>query len=97
LEASLFYGIECHSSFQERLKQVPERILNFIIQDHSDYLQQISYEGKIFLGRRLGEMTDLHALELLDRSLESLVLKLIPDYSREAAPFVLIGLLETSS
>ncbi len=96
-EPQLCYGIMCSASFQELLKEVPERIFNFIVQDHPDYLQKMTHGGKEFLGRNLGLETNLSALELIHHSLESLVRRLIPDYSSEEFPFVLVALINEPS
>lgn len=88
--AYLFYGFQMDKDFENRLASVNPYQLSYFIKNDSDYLHEVWYEGKKYLGKRLEETASVHSLELLESNIFSLVQKLLPKYPcRQLALYLL--------
>jgi hypothetical protein len=89
----LFLAFQISPLFQEKLSSLPEAVRNLFIQsDNSLYLQEISYEGQMFLGKNLGSVAELKALDSFRDHLLSLLKKIISDYPYHEHSFLLLAL-----
>lgn len=89
----LFLGFPLCDSYQKKLNQLSsvERDL-FIQPGDSPYLQQIENEGILYLGKYLGSSIDMGALDLMYAHIYSLLKKLVPHFSYEQYPLLLLAL-----
>lgn len=79
--------------FQEKLSSLAAPVRNLFIQPgNSLYLQEIPYEGEMFLGKNLGKMAELKALDSFRDHLLSLLKKLVPDYPYHEHSLVLLAI-----
>lgn len=74
----LFLGFPIDTSFSLSLKKVSPEIRSLFIQE--DYLQEICYKNVSYLGKQIGQKTDLTALDLTQNHILSLLRKLVPNY-----------------
>jgi hypothetical protein len=89
----LFLGLPLSESYQQELAQLPAPIRAAFIQSQSSlYLQQIENEGTIYLGKSLGPLVELSALESIQAHIYSLLKKLVPHYSYDKHPLLLFAL-----
>lgn len=89
----LFLGFPLSVAYQQELTRLPaaEREL-FIQNQDSAYLQKIENEGIEYLGKYLGPSTEMGALEMSCSHVYSLLKKLIPYFSYEEHPLLLLAL-----
>lgn len=73
----LFFGLYLTEDGEEILKKVPPFIRNLLVQDQSPlYLQLVRDKGKMYLGKFLGEITNLQEIEAVQAHVISLLKKL---------------------
>jgi hypothetical protein len=89
----LFLGFPLSDAYQKRLLELSsiEREL-FIQKSSSPYLQEIENEGILYLGKYLGSIIEMAALETLSFHVYSLLKKLIPQFPYEQYPLLLFAL-----
>lgn len=76
----LFLGFLVDSRFQKELDLLDQDFKNVFIREGSNYLQQVSHGGNIYLGKYLGERSDLQTLHSVEKNIYSLIAKLTPNY-----------------
>jgi hypothetical protein len=75
----LFFGFPVDESFQKELAEIPDAIRTLFI-DGKEYLQSVEKGGITYLGKSLGECTNLTSLELTQAHIISLLKLLVPKY-----------------
>ena len=81
------------SSDQAKLAELPAPLRESFIQNQEPtYLQLISCEGKMHLGKWLELPVELSSLEEMQAHIESLFKRLFPDYSSKEQPFLVFAL-----
>lgn len=87
----IFIGFPVSAEFSQSLQELsPEAKKVFIQDEPSEYLQQYRKDGKVYLGKEVGELTELSALAGLESHIYSLLKKLVPDYSYESSSLHLL-------
>lgn len=88
----LFLGIPLSDAYQQALDRLPaaEREL-FIQNQDSAYLQKVENEGIEYLGKYLGFPIEMATLEMSYSHVYSLLKKLIPSFSYEENPLLLLA------
>lgn len=88
----LYLGLLAEDSLLQELRQLPPGFHDLFIQNQdSAYLQQIEFEGKIYLGKYLGTSIETSSLDSLQTNIYSLLKRLIPYYSYEQHPLLLLA------
>lgn len=88
--ANLFLGFPVDSKYASLLDSVKS---HFILNEEGSYLQEITHHNKRYLGKMVGNLSDLSSLELLESNIYSLLKKLIPHYPYEEIPLKLFSVL----
>lgn len=91
-EYELFFGFPINEKFKARLQEVNPYFLSLFIREGDDYLQQVTFNHEQFLGRKIGQASQLSKLESLQVNIYSILKKLVPDFSVEEIPLVLFSL-----
>lgn len=98
LDQRLFLGLPLTPSYFDQLKKLPPPLLaTFIQRESPDYLQEIESEGIKYLGKYLDSPFDMANLDSLETNIYSLLKRLIPDYSYEEHPLLLLPVIIESS
>lgn len=93
LDTILFLGFPLSSSYQKELTLLSSVERDLFIQScASPYLQQIEYEGSLYLGKCLGPSIEMAALESMHSHVYSLLKKLVPHFPYEHHPLLLLAL-----
>jgi hypothetical protein len=80
----LFLGFSVDESFSKALSSIDPQVKNlFIRSDTHDYLQEVAYNDRRYIGKFVGEITDSKQLKLIESNIYSLLKKIIPDYPSE--------------
>lgn len=77
----LFVGYAVDEEFQQALGRANPHALDLFINNNSDYLHRLEGKEGVFLGKFLGRLENLNALEALEANVKSLLLKLVPTLS----------------
>lgn len=89
----LFLGLPLTGSLLQKFQQLPLSLKEAFVQHQSaDYLQQIEYEGVSYLGKCINPPFELTGLDALEIHIQSLLKKLIPDYSDQETNLLLFPL-----
>ncbi|MBA2368332.1 MAG: hypothetical protein H0V82_04825 [Candidatus Protochlamydia sp.] len=92
-EYELYLAFPITPSFEKKLSSLNDTVRNLFIQSGNFlYLQEITYADNIYLGKNLGQMTEVKALESFQDHLLSLLKKLVPDYPYSKNSFVLLAI-----
>jgi len=90
MDISLFFGFPVDSAFDLALKSSNPQIIElFLKEGEGNYLREVSFQGKRFLGKLIGDKIDLEDLVLLESNIYSLLRKIAPDYHCQKVPLVL--------
>ena len=77
----LFLGYPIDLSLANSILHVDDGLKNYFIRDDDLYLCKIAHRNGVeYLGKFVGERTDLHALETIEANVYSLLSKILPDY-----------------
>lgn len=76
----LFLGFQVDKAYQVELDQADQILKQLFISEGDDYLQQVNHRGKKYLGKYLGERSDLQTLHDVEKNIYSLVFKLTPNF-----------------
>lgn len=85
----LFYGIPVDKLLSEELTKINPTLKAIFIQSNSDYLQEITFKDKKYLGKFVGKICSLQSLELFENNIYSLLDKIVPEYPFRQQPIVL--------
>lgn len=83
MDAQLFLGIEL-SSIEGELEVVSPSLKGLYFGSSADSLREIESEGKVYLGRIIGEMVNLPDLHLMYNHIQSIFKRLLPDRAQFA-------------
>lgn len=87
----LFYGFPISSDCGRALEEVPSELKSmFLDKENPDYLTEISYEDRRYIGKWLPDPIDLPTLSLTQHNIQSLLLRLMPQHPVEREALVII-------
>jgi hypothetical protein len=89
LRVELFFGIPLEDQVAEHLALVDKSLLRIFLSENGDYLRQVDYNGRQYLGKLAGDVCDLSSLELLQTNIHSLLNKLLPMSAYQKIPLEL--------
>jgi hypothetical protein len=89
--ASLFFGFSLSPSLEKALKATNPALVAMFIDNESDYLHECNLKGLRYLGKRVEVPADLSHIESLATHLESLMKRLVPAFSRDEYPLLLVA------
>lgn len=87
---SLFLGFCVTREFSAALDQVNPGLKTLLLEGGEHYLQEHQMADARYLGKNLGEMTDLTELELVEKNIYSLLQRLVPSFPVEEYPLTLL-------
>lgn len=90
--AKLFLGLPVNNELAAHLAKIDPKILSFFIQKEENYLQEVFFQKKHFLGKSVDKAVDLSSLEMLELNIYSLLKKLVPHYPFENTSLLLFPL-----
>lgn len=82
----LFLGFLVDKAYQVELDQADQILKQLFIKEGSEYLQEVQHKGKIYLGKYIGERSDLQTLHDVEKNIYSLISKLTPDFPYQEKP-----------
>lgn len=89
----LFFGLPLNNDFLNKFQKInPNVCLLFIHDNNNEYLQKITLNESIFIGKNIGKITDLDSLQLSQKHVISILKKLIPDHPFDSDSLVLFPL-----
>lgn len=91
LELQLFFGFPVDDIFKSSLKKLDPQLTSLFINNNSDYLHEIVYEKRQYLGKFIGKTSTPNNLELLQKNIYSIAKKLAPSYNFISNPAVLLA------
>lgn len=89
LELSLFLGFSPDEAFENELEKTNPFLVSYLI-GKEEFLLEIEYCNRRYLGKRIHGHPSLEQLESLEKHLLSLLEKLTPNYPFSANPPVLV-------
>lgn len=92
LDYQLFLGYPISTPFQKELDTLPLQVRSLWIQDHPDYLQPMNYQNVSYLGKSLGDLVEMHSLELVEAHIYSILSQLVVNYPYKKDLLVLLAL-----
>lgn len=95
IEVELFFGFPLNEQFLEALQNMDKRLYDLYVQKGDAYLQRFEYEGRSYLGKPVGSISEISTLELLQLNIYSLLKKLVPDFPFDLTPLQLIPIVNT--
>jgi hypothetical protein len=87
----LFLGFPVENQILSALESLSLSVRTLFIQNSPDYLHEIYYEGRIYLGKPLKPMVDTEELEELEANIYSLLNKLLPNQPIKSNPLILFA------
>lgn len=90
-ETSLFLGFPVNDSYSQLINALDSNVKQLFISENGLYLEEVFFEGKCYIGKSLGIVTNLEDLELLEKNIYSILSKFIPRYTHEDFPLVLFA------
>ena len=88
----LFLGVPVDHSLASFLEKMNPHLREVFINEGEYYLNDVIYRGERYLGKFADQMPDIQSLELLEKNIYSLLLKVAPGYSYRATDLVLFPL-----
>jgi len=76
----LFLGFHVDDVFHSSLNHVAEDVKLFFIQEGDTYLHRVRHNGKVYLGKFLGDKSDLQNLRNVETNIYSLLTRLVPAF-----------------
>lgn len=92
-DSCLFFGFLVDSDLQKELNSLDSTFKSLFIQKNEPFLQELDFENKLYLGKFIGQISDLAKLELTSLNIMSLVKKLVPDYPIEKTELLIIPII----
>lgn len=92
MNASLFLGFPTDASFDKALDNIDANILSIFINNHADYLKEVTHEGIRYIGKYVGGIAHTSQLALLEVNIYSLIKKIVPNYTVETIPLELFAI-----
>lgn len=82
----LFLGLQVDRDLDSELSELDEQVLDVFIQEGDSYLRRVGHKGNSYLGKFIGQRSDLQSLHDLETNIYSLVARLAPKYPYEEKP-----------
>lgn len=92
--AVLFLGFPIDSFFAKKLAALDPAYVSLFIQNNETYLREITYDNVRYLGKVVGNVYELIALDSLEANILSLLKRLVDDYPYEQNSLHLFPLLD---
>lgn len=89
-KTSLFLGLPKTETYEQALKKADPKIVSTFLSNDGKYLYEMSYYETKFIGKHVGEITDIQALQLVESNVYSLLKKLFPELPVDKTPLKLI-------
>lgn len=86
---ALFFGFPIDHTLEAKLNDANPHRVDMFINNKSDYLHRLEDSSTIYLGKFIGESTDLKALKLLEANIKSLLQMIIPGETLQAPLFLM--------
>lgn len=81
-EVQLFIGFPLDQNLQSHIERLPSEVKSlFISAKNPSYLEEITFENTLYLGKRIGSICDVSQARLYQAHIESLVTKFLPEVS----------------
>ncbi|SCA62607.1 Uncharacterized protein SCG7086_AB_00440 [Chlamydiales bacterium SCGC AG-110-P3] len=90
-DISLFLGLPVTEAIQKGLNRANPHALPLFINNDSDYLHEYVTKGIRYIGKFVDAPANMSTLELSSKNIESLVCKLIPDFSIQEFPLYVVA------
>jgi hypothetical protein len=94
MQSTLFAGLLVSADLQIHLNQADTNLKAAFLQS-SDYLQFITYQDQLYIGKQMGDLLAVAELENVHLHLSSLLKRLLADYSYDPYSLVLISIIYT--
>ena len=91
MQPNLFLAYPLSPELQEALDHANPTLVALFTQGRPDYLEFIEHNGGRYLGKWIGESSDLSSVEQLKLNVQSLLLRLAPNYPYSATEYVLLA------
>lgn len=91
MQPNLFLAYPITPRLQTALDLTNPSLVSFFTQGRPDYLEIIEQEGVKYIGKWIGETSDLTAAEQLRLNVKSLLMRLAPNYDYSSNEFVLLA------
>ena len=92
----LYLGFPLNNSNLALLEKTDLSLRALFIDSGEEYLQQIYFEGRHYLGKSVGDQVSLSQLRLYEVNIYSLLTKLFPHYSCQSTPLKLFSVVAES-
>jgi hypothetical protein len=89
---SLFLGLLVDSQFSVELDKNSKDLLSYYIKSSDEYLREVDFDGKRYLGKFIQNEEPIYQLELIETHIISLLKKLVPHYPYENSHLVLFAI-----
>lgn len=84
LNVSLFLGFCLNPLYEKALAEMDPSLRELCISDHHEsYLNPLYLDGCSYLGKFLGEIVYISEMELLEKSIYSILNKILPGFSHK--------------
>jgi hypothetical protein len=93
-KAYLFLGFVINEAFAHELNQINPILKKMFIQEGEEYLHEILYRERPYLGKFVPPLSDLSSIESLEINIYSLLRKLVPDYPYAEHPLTLFPVMD---
>ena len=91
LEVCLFLGFHVDDDLEAKLKKTSPHLVKYFINNSTDeYLHDIQYQDKRFIGKKLSNIVETEKIKLLENNIHSIVSKLVTKYDRSKYPLKVI-------
>lgn len=94
MKTALFLGVPLDGDLASHLEAAAPALKALFIKNDPSYLRIISHEGRDFIGKFADPSTTLLQLDQLETNIQSLLVKLLPDYALPAGSFFLLPTTE---
>lgn len=93
MKAELFLGFPLTESLNNKLDKTDPRLIDMFVNANGPYLKLVVHEECTFLGKEIGQSTDLVKIKLLEANIYSILSKLLPEYPFKNNPLFLFTMI----
>ena len=87
LEVYLFLGFQVDDDLEAKLKKTNSHLVKYFINNSTDeYLHDVQFQEKRFIGKRLSNIVETKKIKLLENNIHSIVSKLTTSYDKKKYP-----------
>jgi len=90
--SSLFLGLPKTETYDQALRAADQELVWIFLSNDGQYLHEVEYQDVKYIGKPVGEITDMKTLLLLESNIYSLLKKLFPDIQVTNTPLKLIAI-----